>query len=217
MRFSARVAGLARWLLVDPRAVWSATLVPLGAVAASTWFPLDPEGRFRAAGFLMTLAGVALVAHGIAQTQRQFMTTTIRSRAIQWAKRLLPLLMPARPIHGSGAVTLPMFTVQGHGSVRVVPENPLSVESRIEAIEQNLKRIDERMTQTESRFEADLRAVTVQLQKHSDAHRRDLEAVRLQVKEQSTGNLDWEIVGAVWVVVGQLMDSFSPELATLVK
>jgi hypothetical protein len=207
MTIGDRAKGLGRWLFADPLPIWLAIVGPVGAVLLTRVFPVPAEARLKLAGFVMTILGVGLVAKSIYDTQILFERPRYRVRLLNWLKRLPPLLSRARVVRGEASITLPMLTVSARGHVRVNPKES-TFDARLEAIEENAKRIDDRISQAERRSDEDLRRVDSLVSAEGVARKKSLDALQARLVDYSAGSLDWEIVGAAWVIVGQAFGTF---------
>jgi hypothetical protein len=214
VRFRTRLAGLARWLFVEPRVVWATVLAPFVAVFVTRFLRHAPEARIRTAGFAMTLFGVVLVVKAIRDTQILFQRPTMRIRALTWLRKLPRLLGRTQVIEAVG-IASGAATFSGRLDARVVPKDPASLESRVYALEENLRRVDDRVTAEERRIDAELRRVSELVSNERDARERAVAALDRRLADYSAGDLDWEIAGTIWLVIGQAMGSFPAEIASV--
>jgi hypothetical protein len=204
-----------RWIVIDPWAFWAAILAPFGALLLAWALPAQPEFRVRLAGYIVTLFGVILVANGIRQTQQMFGQAKVWDRVVAWGRRLLPIFRRPKPIHGTGTSTLGALSVSGTGTVRVVAEDSSSIESRIDAVEENLRRIDARITSSDKERNKQINDMREALSAEKSARADADNTLGKRLETISIGNLDWEIVGGVWVIFGQALGAFPPEIAAI--
>jgi len=214
VRIRTRLAALARWFFVDPFVVWATGLAPFVAVFVTRFLRHAPEARIRTAGFAMTLFGVVLVVKAIHDTHMLFQRPTLRIRALTWLRKLPPLLGRTQVIEVVG-IASGTATFSGRLDVRVVPKVPASLESRVDALEENLRRVDDRVTAEERRVDAELKRVSELVSSERDAREHAVTALARRLADYSAGDLDWEIAGTVWLVIGQAMGSFPAEIASV--
>lgn len=87
-----------------------------------------------------------------------------------------------------------------------------SLSTRLKAVEVTVRRIDERITATEHELRRDLQAVRALVEEVRLQSEARSSSISLQLERYSTGSLDWELVGVVWVVWGQAFGSFPAEI-----
>lgn len=209
-----RILGLPRWLLIEPWKFWAALLVPFVALALSWLLGGDPGFRVRLAGYLMTFAGVLLVAHGIWETQRLFNRPRLAHRAQAWLKRF-PLTAQRR-VTGVVGMALGCASVAGSLTVRKVAKDS-SLEARVDALEENLRHIETRVSATEQRFLNELQKVNESLASERSERERGDHTLRDRLERFSAGGLDFELMGVVWLIVGQLFASFPDEVGNFLS
>jgi hypothetical protein len=94
------------------------------------------------------------------------------------------------------------------------PARDLStVDRRLTALEEDVRRIEERITTTE----ASLRGETAKLRETVSAEQSSRvaadERLRQLVEDVAAGGLDFEAMGVVWLIAGEVFSSFSAEIA----
>jgi hypothetical protein len=185
--------------------------------SSSAWLGgCPPEARVRFAGFLVTLFGVALVAHGIIGTLKTFGAPSVRSRAAAWWARRPRLF--GRTIDVSGATTATAsasgsLTLSGGGTVRV---GPPSLEEQIAELKQEIARTNARVNVVDQRTQDDVRDLRTALAGERAAREASTRTLAEQVQSYTVGGIVWEVVGAWWVVVGQLFGAFPDEIAKVI-
>ena len=186
MRVRSRLLGIARWFVLDPAAAWVTILGPLVALLVARYLPMAPEGRIRAAGFGVTLFGVALVAKAILDTQGLFRRQSLRSRTKAWLLRLPPLLRRSTVVSLRGTATLPAMTASGRVYVRSAPAQP-SLEARVDAVEENVRRIDDRITTAERRMDDQIRRVESAVSSEQHARQEADDTLRARLEDSQLG------------------------------
>jgi hypothetical protein len=213
--FFFRAREILRWLFWDTCAFWSALLGSLAALAASMLFPWPAERQVRLAGFIVTLFGVVLVAREITETAKLFKRPTLRSRVKAWGARLPAVLGRRSQVRAAGVAVMPSLTASGRATVRHNPSDPDSWRSWVDALWRNSALIEERITQETAQLERQISGLQGALKSEAQRREEEIRAINQRVEHISAGGLDWAIVGAVWVVVGQFYGSFPQEIANL--
>lgn len=214
MRLRDRAKGLYQWGIRDPASFWIGLLAPLAA-----WLLLGlstvstDELRVRIAGFAVFGVGIWRVAQGIRDTRRLFNRPAIHDRLGAWARRLPPLLsrFPARrgaTINVSGSVAL-----SGTGTVTVGARANATLDERMSAVEQQVGRLRGDLSTAQSRIAAEEEARKDADAKEQAERVKGDNEVRRQVEDLGVGNIDSEVVGVWWLIVGELAVTFPEELA----
>jgi hypothetical protein len=211
-----RIVPLLRWLIVEPWPVYAALGIPLAAFALCWLLPTPNELSVRLAGFLVTLAGVGLVIHDIHQRRRDAKRPSVWLRAREWLVRFPTFFRRPAPIVGHLGVALDGITFAGSGHVWTKAPEGATVEQRVNVLEQNVLRVDERVSVFERTVRGDLTTLTqriAQTEAKATAIQVDVAAKLTQL---SAGSLDAEAIGVAWVVIGTAFATFPQELGDLV-
>ena len=212
MSLTERVRAFNRWLFIDPSPIWLAILAP-GVTLLVAWpVTTSSESRVRIAGFLVTLLGGALVLKGITGTQHLFNKPRLYRRVTAWLRRLPPIFARRGIIHAAGFAVTASATVSARGHVRVNPKDPSSVSSRVDAIEENLRRVDDRISQVETRVDQEVKSVRELVDSERSERARGHPTLDARLEEAAAGDLDLELVGVWWLIVGQVLGSFPEEI-----
>jgi hypothetical protein len=208
-----RGLSLARWALLEPWKVWLAFGVPIAVFFASEAVPWGTaDQRVRGAGLLMTLGGVVLVARGIADTRKMFGRLTYRQRLALWMK--------ARPrILAVRGVTVNVSAVQSHSMVGTVTVSTgardlSTVEGRLKGLEDDVRRIDQRIAKAEGERHTEIAKVRANASAEQESRITGDQELRKLIENVAAGGLDFEAIGVVWVIAGELFGSFSAELSS---
>ena len=201
------------WLLFEPRFFWLAILVPVVVLAGASWFSPCELG-VRGAGFAMTVAGVGLAVFGVLETRALFGQESYRRRLWRWLSSLRPIFGRASVVSMTAHATLPALRASGTLTVQASTKDG-SLSARLRAVEENLKRIDDELSEAQKRLGDEVRAVREEFERSKVEHRTGISRVAAKLEEYSTGSLDLQLVGVFWVLAGQAFGSFPAEIARL--
>jgi hypothetical protein len=209
-----RIHALYRWAILDLRAFWSAVLAPLVALAFLFLNPAGGDLRVRAAGYALTILGVLLVAKGVFDTQSLFSRPKYRRRIGQWLKRAtIPLKRRDAVVLAGGAQF--GITVNGTLTFQSKPKQR-TVSERLRLLEEGLSDLKQQVTSESAKLAAQIETMKTELKEERAKRRSEVGEVRRLIDTYSAGNLDFELVGLAWLVVGQAFAYFPGEIATLV-
>ena len=113
------------------------------------------EATIRITGMVLQLLGILTVAWGIHTTRKEFGHPSILT---VWHQRLSRFpSFGKRGVTGTGHFTVPCATFfgRGHTSVSAGPNAP--IEARIQALEENLQLVHDRVSQTQNEMDQEFR------------------------------------------------------------
>jgi hypothetical protein len=89
------------------------------------------------------------------------------------------------------------------------------LDERIAAVEQDLARTNARLNAVDQRALDDVRELRAALAGERAAREEITRTLAGRLETYTVGSIVWEVVGATWVVVGQLFGAFPGEIAKL--
>lgn len=209
-----RLQNTATWLLREPRYFW--LCISVCAVAVAVIFGRGAtEPAVRLVGLVLQLGGIVTVVWGIVAT-RQFFGMQSPLRAFtEWLSRF--------PLRGRiivGAIgeavsASDALSARGYTSWPIDATAPL--EQRVLILERNLPLIQERISGFQTEFDRAIQELKDQL-KSEVQHRLELsQHMQSQLKKYGTGGLHISAIGAVWVFLGTVLGTASPEISAWLK
>ena len=205
-------------LLIDIRVVWFSLLVPLAVIYAVHFLQHSESCQevLVTAASLLQILGIAQVAWGLHELRVDLGEPTLHDVFFQWVGKLKSLLpfgkRNVRVITGSGSISLGGAAAFARG----VAVNPNSIESRVAALESQVKWLRQDLqTQTGDlsrridSFSAETRAALTKRQEETVAVRKLLDRVLI-------GGLDLEVAGLAWILIGQVLTTWPARIASMV-
>ena len=180
-------------------------------VALQLSLPIDL--RVRIAGYVMTLLGVVLVARSVRETQTLFGRPTYRERTSAWLKRFPLIFRSRQTIALAGAATLGFSGARATATVRAIAQDS-SLEARITAMEENFRRVDERISLADQAVYKEIDTVRDEIAREKSERQLAHTTLAGRLEDYSAGGLDGELVGIAWVIVGQAYGSFPAEIGS---
>ena len=86
-------------------------------------------------------------------------------------------------------------------------------EARIEVLEKNIRRINERIDQTQREMDTEFRNAGAALKREEQARATEDQAIRHKLETSETGGIHVTAMGALWLLVGVTLSTASPEIA----
>lgn len=173
------------------------------------------EAVIRITGMLLQLLGIGTVAWGIHITRKEFGHPSVFA---VWRKRLSRFPpFGGRLVTGSAQITLPAGTVsaRGYSSLSAGP-NP-TIEARVQALEENLKIVNDRVSQTQNEMDREFRKQSDTLKQEQQVRSDEDQHIRAKMEATETGGLHISAMGALCLFVGVIMSSVASELAVWLK
>lgn len=197
---------------------WRYFCLGLLVVAVPAFFGLRcgaDEATIRITGMVLQLLGIGTVAWGIHTTRKEFGHPSI---FIVWHQRLSRF-----PFFGKRVVTitadikLPSMggTGRGHGSVSAGPG--ATIEARVQALEENLQIVHDRVSQTQNEMDQRFRKYSEALKQEEQVREKEDQNIRAKLEATETGGLHISAMGAFWLFVGVIMSTVPVELAKWLK
>ena len=173
------------------------------------------EAAFRYTGMGLQLLGIGTVAWGIHTTRKEFGHPSIFAA---WRKRL-DRFPPfgGRVVTGSAHITLSTMTASGRGySSEVAGANP-TIDARVQALEENLKLVNDRVSQTQNEMDQEFRKQCDALKQEQQVRSDEDQHIRAKMESTETGGLHISAMGALWLSIGVIMSAIPSELAVWFK
>lgn len=211
---------LLRWLrnfavwFAKPRLAWLMLVVLLLAMVIIVRLRTD-EQTIRITGMVLEIFGLGTVAWGVSQTRRRFGRPSIVALTRQWLGQIPRWprnhVISLAGVASAGAVG----SARGHAVYGVGP-NP-TIEERVDALEKNLKGLDERFNQARNEIEAKVRKQSESIDEERRTRASADENLRKTIEDTETGGLHLSAVGLVWLLVGLILSTIPEELAALLQ
>lgn len=214
----SRIKALWNWL-AEPKYAWVALAIvflALGICYSLICFgPYTSEPVIRHTGLVLQVFGIGTVAWGISDTRALFGHPSFVSKAMDWLSRF-PLRRSASIVGLAGlSCGTVICSARGFASYNA-GENP-TIESRIDALEKNVDAINNRISETQNQIDQEVSKMTVALKQEELSRKEEYLSIREKLEATGTGGVHISAIGALWLFVGVILSTASPEIATLFK
>ena len=193
---------------------WRYFCLGLLVVAVPVFFGLwygAGEATIRITGMVLQLLGIGTVAWGIHTTRKEFGHPSIFT---VWHQRLSRFpSFGKRVVTGTAHITLPGMTVTGRGHPPVSAGPEASIETRVQALEENLQIVHDRVSQTQNEMDQGFRKYSEALKQEEQVRDKEDQNIRAKLEATETGGLYISAMGAFWLFVGVTMSTVPVELA----
>jgi hypothetical protein len=205
----ARLKSIGPWLW-EMKYLWLALAVNIGALALALR-PHASEQVIRLTGLVLQLLGIATVAWGISETRALFGHQSLVGKWRRWIARF-PLLRQNTVLAvGTASVAASGGKARGYGTVGAGPN--AAVEARVDALEQNVKSIHERISATQKEMDEEFQKAADTLKHEVQSRKDEDEEIRKKLEATGTGGVHISAIGASWLFVGVTLSTAAVEIA----
>ena len=197
---------------------WRYFCLGLLVVAVPVFFGLRygaDEATIRITGMVLQLLGIGTVAWGIHTTRKEFGHPSIFTL---WHQRLsrFPFFCN-RVVTITSDIKLPAMTGTGRGHASVSGGPEATIEARVQALEENLQIVHDRVSKTQNEMDQGFRKYSEALKQEEQVREKEDQNIRAKLEATETGGLHISAMGALWLFVGVIMSTVPVELAKWLK
>ena len=173
--------------------------------------PGTEEPIIRLSGLALQILSIGTVAWGISETRALFGRPSLFAVAKSWLRHFPSF--HSRVVTGTVHITLEGDTLRarGYGMDNAGPN--ATPEARIEVIEKNIRRINERIDQTQQEIDIKFRNADTALKREEQGRIVEDQAIHHKLEATETGGIHVTAMGALWLFVGVTLSTASPEIA----
>jgi hypothetical protein len=197
------------WLW-EPRAFYYA-LVPVALAFCAISLFDSAEPAIRLSGLALQILGIATVIWGITTTREHFGHPSIVSVVLRWLKRF-PLIKRHAILQPEG-ISVGMSLVGGRLTSIYTPTPNAPVSDRLSNIEGGLEILQNRLDGAENQLDAQRSELEGKIKAESHTRASEDHKVLKSIESSSTGGLHISAIGALWLFVGVVLSTASPEIA----
>ena len=214
MLFRHKLQNTLRWLCYEPRHAWLCVLVCALAILG-IGMQRGSEPTVRLVGLLLQLCGIVTVAWGIIETRQFFGMQSPVSTFTRWLARF-PLRRGAVANASVASVSAgDACSARAHTSWPIDPDAP--IDQRVSILERNLPLIQDRISGLQVEFDRSNQALKDQLKTEGQQRLELSDRLQTQLKTYGTGGLHISAIGAVWLFLGAVFGTASPEIAAFMR
>jgi len=209
----SRIKALWPWL-VEARHGWLSVAVIAVALVVSLR-PHTAEPVIRLTGLVLQLLGIATVIWGISETRALFGHLSLMRKAAACLGQFPLLRRDVTVAVGGTSMSTAMGKARAYGTLSAGPSP--TVESRLDALEKNVTRIHERISQTQAEMDEGFQRSADALKREEQSRSAEDAAIRAKLEATGTGGVHISAIGASWLFVGVILSTASAEIAALIK
>jgi hypothetical protein len=204
-----------RWLASEFRMVWLALLVVVLSLVIVYWLGAS-EFQIRFSGLVLQWFGLGTVVYGIRETRKLFEHPSFMQLLSEKMSRI-----PRWQLHkiaiGDGVSVLGGAAVCSRGYVwnNVDPAAP--IQEQVDALKNNVESLKRQLTHVHGEMDSRLHGHSESLRQEQESRRDGDERLHQRLEAAETGGIYVSFIGVVWLSVGLLLSTASPEIAQWVK
>jgi len=174
-------------------------------------FSPPTEPRIRWIGMTMQLVGIGTVIWGIAETRSFFGRIGFTTKLLLWVRRRLGYRGKTNTGFGRGQLSI---TAKGRGHhTKRASSADAPLDERVRVLEQNLTLVSNRIESVEKQIEAEVRDRDSAIAREKGERLRHEVAIHQKIEDAATGGVHISAIGAVYLFLGVILGSTSPELS----
>jgi ElaB/YqjD/DUF883 family membrane-anchored ribosome-binding protein len=201
--------------VVQAGLAWGALLLPTGVIVESVALSANNgsslDAGLKVAGFLIGLAGLALVAFGLWRTRRLFGKPSLPSRVRAWLRNVRSLVIEGRRISVDVSFAVSV-AFSGKASTQVTTA-PKTLRQRIDELERRASAAEQKIEEARAEANQKLGELRAALLNEETNIRETIATLDKRLEEFSVGGLDLEGMGLSWLIVGSGLSTFHEEIA----
>ncbi|NMM11913.1 MAG: hypothetical protein HHJ17_00010 [Rhodoferax sp.] len=205
-----------KWLWAKQNPLFWVNAILFGVAVAAVYIwpaPAESDFRVRTLGMLLQLIGVGTVWFDLTSTARSFGKTGLMFRTWTWIKAGFA----GRTVNiGVAAMSSASATASGRMTVRWPMNASASQLDRIDAVEKNLTKIDEDIQAVFTEIDRNAIDMKERILNESNERTSAIGVVRRDLEEAAAGNFPFLVFGAVWLGIGVVLATWSPEIVKVV-
>jgi hypothetical protein len=205
---------LFHWCLAEFRLVWLALLV-LGAAGFITFRTGGNEILIRYTGLALQWLGLLTVVDGIRKTRKLFGRPGPLQLLREKASRFPRWRRDAFIYAGTGAMTISGGSATARGWHKVDPAAP--IQEQVDALTRNVENMNERLIHIQKESDAELRKHSESLRQEQQVREKGDNKLRQLMEAAETGGLDISLIGLIFLFIGLLLSTASPEISQWVR
>lgn len=169
------------------------------------------ESLIRITGLVLQLLGLSTVVYGIRETRKLFGRPSLLQLLREKASRFPRWRRDAVVGTFTGAVTATMGSASAYGWHTSDPAAP--IEARLNALTRNVERMNERLIQMQKDSDSELRKHSESLRRERQFREEGDEHLHKRLEVAETGGLHISLIGVIWIFLGLVLSTVSPEIA----
>lgn len=194
--------------------LFSGPLIAIVPPLLVAWLRPDELG-FRILGFALQVLGVWIVWIGIRGAREQFEVPGSWAQTKAWWASF-PRLR-GRTITASVGIVLGSATMSARAHVWSGVPDGAAVEQRVEALENNVRRVREDLSAHQKEADDRARAHDEEMKRERAEREAADQAIHEKIKETETGGLKLNAAGVWWLASGTVCSTFPQELVEAVN
>ncbi len=169
------------------------------------------EQEVRFTGLLLQILGIGTVAWGIRETRALFGRPTLFAQFRAWLRRFP--VYGGRVVSASASITMPRISVNARGHAGASAGPDASADARIEALEKNVRLLNERIDHTQNEMDQKFRSHADFLKQEERTRALHDQAIREKLEATETGGLHISAMGVLWLFIGVTLSTAATEIA----
>jgi hypothetical protein len=200
--------------LVEARFLWLALGLIVTALVVALR-PNTPEPVIRITGLILQLFGIYTIIWGISETRKLFEHPSFAAKTKSWFERFPLRQRDINVVSGVASFVTIGCKASGYSTSDPGP-NP-TIEKRLVALERNISRIHDRISDNEKEVDDEFRKTAEALKNEEQTRQTEDNSIHKKLETTGTGGVHISAIGASCLFVGVILSTASVEIAKFLK
>ena len=188
-------------------------MIPVLLAAVSIYFLNASEPSIRISGLLLQIIGIGSVIWGISKTRSHFGHPSSINIFLAWLRRF-PLIRRNAYIEPEG-INLGASLVGVKLTSVFTPNPDAALDERLKVIEKGIETLQNRIGDTEHQIDQYQSTTDGKILVEERTRKNEDKKIMSSIESFSTGGLYISAIGALWLFVGVVLSTASPEISRL--
>lgn len=216
LKVRKRIGNILRVLTIDARRAWLALLPLTVMFLVPGLVTCNGEKHLRYTGLLLQLAGLVVVAIGIANTRRLFGRPTVAQAIGKWLLQLKTAFGPPLIQVSASSTVSVEARAAGSGTLSgALTAQSATIEGRLAELERADQEIRQRLTEVSKHVTTIKSELQATIKREMEQRLQADQKLKRLLEDQAAGGLHLETAGLVWLLVGTFVGGIPSELLWL--
>lgn len=201
-----------RWATRENRALWLGVALPTVLLVSIIRFVWPTELAVRWTGFALTFSGAVAIFWTVRGGLKEFRQATLPQMFRAHMSRGWSAFLGRRDVIVAAGTA--KITMTGSNARLIVGTTSTSIGKRLKILEQQMEQLRDELGREASEREKKDAELSRAVQAERDERNASMEKARKQIAALGAGDWELDIVGAFWIIFGQICTTFPVEVAS---
>lgn len=210
------------WIFIDPRYIYISILGVIGSLLLALLSAESLPEQITLSGLYLNIMGLFTAILGTIRVRREFLPS-ISDIFVNWVQRRPLFRRPvSRTIRAGSATATAAAAAIAEGFGVRKPGPDASLEERIKILEENMENqikrtseINKNHSQRIELIKQDVAHIKQDVTQRENSINKEIEDIKQKLKTVTVGNINMQITGLCWIIIGLLFGTFTSQIASI--